>query len=64
MTKSLAHRLYLKQQLYSIQMVENKFLVEQMTELYNIIDDIENIEVSIDDGEKDILLLRSLPRSI
>lgn len=37
MTKSLPHMLYLKQQLYSFWMVENKFIVEQLIEFYEIL---------------------------
>src|SRR3954469_1665699 len=44
-------------------MVEYKSLVEQLKEFPKIIDDLENIEVKIDDKDKDFLLLSSLPRS-
>ena len=63
MTKSLAHRLCLKQQLYSFRMVEYKSIVEELTEFHKIIDDLENIEVKIDDEDKALLLLSSLPIS-
>lgn len=63
MAKSLAHRLCLKQQIYSFRMLENKTIVEQLTEFHKIIDDLENIEVKIDDEEKALLLLISLPKS-
>jgi len=44
MTKSLAHRQFLKQQLYSYKMVESKAIIEQLTEFNQILDDLENIE--------------------
>ena len=44
-------------------MVDNKSIVEQLTEFHKIIDDLENIEVKIDDEDKGLLLLSSLPRS-
>jgi len=44
MTKSLAHRKFLKQQLYSFKMVESKAIMEQLTEFEKILDDLENIE--------------------
>ena len=44
-------------------MVENKSIVEQLTEFHKIIDDFENIEVKIEDDDKALLLLSSLPRS-
>jgi len=50
MTKSLAHRQFLKQQLYSFKMVESKAFMEQLTEFNNIIGDLENIEVHLEDA--------------
>ena len=43
-------------------MVENKSIVEQLTEFHKIIDDLDNIEVKIEDEDKAFLLLSSLPR--
>jgi len=67
MTKSLTHRQFLKQQLYSFKMVESKAimkqLTEQLTEFNKILDDLENIEVQLEDEDKAILLLRALPKS-
>ena len=63
MTKSLAHRQFLKQQLYSFKMVESKAIMEQLTEFNKILDDLENIEVNLEDEDKAILLLCALPRS-
>ena len=63
MTKSLAHRLCLKQNLYSLWMMENKFVLEQLIEIQKIIDDLDNIQVKIEDQDNVLLLLSSLPRS-
>jgi hypothetical protein len=63
MTKSLAHRLCLKQQLYSFKMTETRSIVEQLVEFNKIIDALENIEVSLEDEDKALLLLNSLPKS-
>jgi len=43
MTKSLAHRQFLKQQLYSFKMVESKATMEHIVEFHIILDDLENI---------------------
>jgi len=59
MTKCLAHRKFLKQQLYSLRMVESKAIMEQLTEFNKILDDLENIE----DENKAILLLYALMKS-
>jgi len=63
MTKSLAHRQFLKQQLYLFKMVESNAIIEQLTEFNKIFDDLENIEVHLEDEDKAILLLCALPRS-
>jgi len=63
MTKSLSHRQFLKQQLYSFKMVESKAIMEQLTEFNKILDDLENIEVHLEDENKVIFLLCALPRS-
>jgi len=60
---SLVHRKFLKQQLYSFKMVESKTTTEQLTKFNKILDDLENIEVNLEDADKDILLLCALPRS-
>jgi len=60
MTKSLAHRQFLKQQLYSFKMVESNTVTEQLTEFNKMLDDLENIEVKLEDEDKAILLLCAL----
>ena len=63
MIKSLAHRQFLKQQLYSFKMVKSKAIMEQLTEFNKILDDLKNIEVHLEDEDKTILFLCALPRS-
>ena len=63
MTKSLAHRQCLKQQLYFYRMVESKPIMEQLTEFNKIIDDLANIDVNLEDEDKALHLLCALPRS-
>jgi hypothetical protein len=50
MKKSLTHRQFQNQQLYSFKMVESKAIMEQLTELNKIIGDLENIEVRLEDA--------------
>jgi len=57
MTKSLAHRKLLKQQLYSFKMVESKPITEQLTEFNKILDDFANIEGNMKDEDMTLLLL-------
>jgi len=50
MTKSLAHRQFLKQQLYSFKMVESKAIMQKLVEFNKTLDDLEIIEVHLEDA--------------
>ncbi|WVZ12209.1 hypothetical protein V8G54_016739 [Vigna mungo] len=63
MTRSLAHRLCLKQQLFSFKMTELRTIEEQIAEFSKIVDDLENIEVKLEDEDKAVILLNALPRT-
>ncbi|KAJ0844964.1 putative RNA-directed DNA polymerase [Helianthus annuus] len=63
MTKSLANRLYLKKRLYMFQMTSGKSLEDHIDEFNKIILDLENIEVEIDEEDRAIIFLSSLPVS-
>ncbi|KAK2441188.1 alpha carbonic anhydrase [Trifolium repens] len=63
MTKSLAQKQYLKQQLYFFRMVEHKSAVEQLAEFNKIIDDLANVDVNLEDEDKVFHLLCALPKS-
>ena len=63
MTKSLANRLCLKQQLYTFKMTELRTVTEQLADFNKILDDLENIEVKLEEEDKALLLLNSLPKS-
>ncbi|WVZ01479.1 hypothetical protein V8G54_027548 [Vigna mungo] len=63
MTRSLAHRLCLKQQLFSFKMSESRTIEEQIAEFSKIVDDLENIEVKLEDEDKAVILLNALPKT-
>ncbi|WVZ11959.1 hypothetical protein V8G54_016489 [Vigna mungo] len=63
MTRSLAHRLCLKQQLFSFKMSESRTIEEQIAEFSKIVDDLENIEVKLEDEDKVVILLNALPKT-
>lgn len=63
LTKSLANRLCMKQRLYSYRFLEDRDVMEQLEDFNKAIDDLENIDVSIADEDKAILLLNALPKS-
>lgn len=50
MTKSLARRQFLKQQLYLFRMVKLKAVMELLVEFNKIIGDLENIKVRLEDA--------------
>lgn len=63
MAISLHNRLYLKQKLYSFKMTEDKSLLEKIDDFNKIMDDLLNIEVNLEEEDKGILLLNSIPKS-
>lgn len=62
MTKSLANTLYMKQRLYSFKMSEEKSTSEQIDDFNKIIDDLENIHITLEDEDKALLLLNAIPK--
>jgi len=61
MTKNLANKLRLKERIYTIRMVEGTPIQSNLDEFNSIILDLENIDVKIDDEDKVVLLVVSLP---
>ncbi|KAL8480589.1 hypothetical protein ACS0TY_027220 [Phlomoides rotata] len=61
--KTLANRLYMKQKLFSFRMVEEKSILKQVDDFNKLLDDLQNIEVQLDEEDKALLLLSSLPKS-
>ena len=60
---TMAHRLCLKQQLYSFKMAETRTIEEQLAEFNKNIDDLENIGVKLEDEDKVVILLNALPKT-
>ena len=61
MTKNLANKLRLKEHVYTIRMVEGTPIQSHLDEFNSIFLDMENIDVRIDDEDKVVLLVVSLP---
>jgi hypothetical protein len=61
MTKILANKLRLKERLYTIRMAEGTFIQSHLNEFNSICVDLESLDVKIDDEDKTILLVVSLP---
>ena len=53
----------MKQRVYSYKFLEEKGILEQLEDFNKAIDDLENIDVTIGDEDKAILLLNALPKS-
>lgn len=63
MTKSLANKLRLKERLYTIRMQEGTSIQSHLDEFNSILIDLENLEVKLEDEDKAVLLVVSLPKS-
>ncbi|KAH9770981.1 hypothetical protein KPL71_012549 [Citrus sinensis] len=61
--KSMAKRLATKKKLYTLQMEEGSSITDHIDAFNKIILDLEDINVKIDDGDKAMILLCSLPGS-
>jgi len=63
MSKTLTRKLYLKQKLYGLKMQEGSDLAEHINVFNQLIADFGNVEVKIDEEDRAIILLCSLPES-
>ncbi|GJW45086.1 hypothetical protein Tco_0073885 [Tanacetum coccineum] len=63
MTKSLANKLRLKDHLYTLCMKPRTPVQDHLDEFYTILIDLENLDVDIDDEDKAVLVVISLPTS-
>ena len=63
MSKTLTNKLYLKKQLYALQMGENINFLSHLNVLNGLITQLANLGVKIEDEDKAIVLLNSLPSS-
>ena len=55
--------LIMKQRLYSYKFLDGKGILEQLEDFNKAVDDLGNIDVSIDEEDKAIFLLNALPAS-
>ena len=63
MSKTLTQKLYLKQKLYGLKMQEGSDLAEHINVFNQLIADLVKVDVKIDDEDRAIILLCSLPAS-
>jgi len=62
LTKSIESRLQLKSKLYSFQMQRGCFINEHMNSYTKLLTDLVNVDVEIDEEDKAVILLNSLPQ--
>nr|GEU36957.1 retrovirus-related Pol polyprotein from transposon TNT 1-94 [Tanacetum cinerariifolium] len=63
MTKSLTNKLRLRDRLYTFRMKPGTSVQDHLDEFNTILNDLENLDVDIDDEDKAVLLVISLPAS-
>jgi len=63
MTKSLSNKLYLKKQLYGLRMKEGTSVLEHLNFFNKVINELLAVDVKIDEEDKALILLSSLPES-
>ena len=63
MSMSLTNKLYLKQKLYGLKMVESLDLSQHVNVFNQIISDLKRIDMKFEDEDKALMLLNSLPVS-
>ena len=63
MTKSLSDKLFMKKQLYSLRMKEGTPILQHLNAFNRILSDLSGLEVELEEEDKTLLLLSSLPSS-
>src|SRR5438270_3424082 len=63
MTKSLSNKLYIKKQLYCLRMKEGTPILQHLNLFNKIVSDLLSLEVKLEEEDKALLLLESLPTS-
>ena len=63
MMKSLSNKLYLKKQLYGLRMNERTTVLEYLNFFNKVINELLAVDVKIDEGDKALIFLSSLPQS-
>src|SRR5438132_1450365 len=63
MSKTLTQKLYLKQKLFGLKMQEGSNLAEHINVFNQLLADLVKVKVKVDDEDRAIILLCSLPRS-
>jgi len=63
LTKSLSNKLYLKKQLYGLRINERTMVLKHLNFFNKVISELLTVDVKIDEKDKVLILLSSLPQS-
>ena len=63
MTKNLSNKLFMKNQLYSLRMKKGMPILQHLNTFNRILSDLLALEVKLEEEDKALLLLSSLPSS-
>jgi len=63
MTKSFSNKLFMKKQLYSLRMKEDMPILQYLNAFNRILSDLLALEVKLEEEDKSVVLLSSLPSS-
>ena len=62
-TQSLSNKIFMKKQLYSLRMKEGTPVLQHLNAFNKILNDLLALEVKLEEEDKDLLQLSSLPSS-
>ena len=63
-TRALPNRIYLKEHLYGFKIEESKPIDDALYEFNKLVLDLESLNINVEDEDKTIILLNSLPTSL
>ena len=63
-TRALPNRIYLREHLYGFKIEESKPIDDALDEFNKLVLDLESLDIKVEDEDKAIILLNSLPKSL
>ena len=63
-TRALPNHIYLKEHLYGFKIEESKPIDDALDEFNKLVLDLESLDIKVEDEDKTIILLNSLPKSL
>ena len=63
-TRAFPNRIYMKEHLYGLKIEESKPIDDSLDEFNKLVLDLESLDIKVEDEDKAIILLNSLPKSL